>query len=166
MACFWQKRRVLEVCDICFGKKKVVVILGNDDQVTIDCSACELGFDAPLGRTRDHKWISGAEKKLITEVETRQDISGEKVEYRSDGWCLKPEDVFNTKEEAEARAEIICKDYQYEQDTKAIYLKKDKTKNYAWNAGYHLRNAKKLRQQAEDHDRKAILCKGKIKDAE
>ncbi len=51
-----------------------------------------------------------------------------------------------------------------EQKTKAIYLKKEAKKSFAWNAGYHLREAKNHRKQAEYHDTKAIFCKAKGKE--
>jgi hypothetical protein len=51
-----------------------------------------------------------------------------------------------------------------EQSTRAEYLKKNMNKKYSWNAGYHLKEAKRSEEQAAYHRKKAMLCKAKAKD--
>ena len=153
------------VCPICFGKKIVVLILGNGDQVTLPCEGCGLGYDGPRGYIKEWEHIVAAEATVITRVITENYGNGEDVKYQ----CLHnhsfPEyKLFATEEEALVTAKKIKAKEDEEQKTKAKYLKHKVEKNYAWNARYHLREAKENRRRAEYHDTKAMLCKAKVKE--
>lgn len=153
------------VCPMCSGKKTVVLILGNGDQVTLPCEGCGLGYDGPRGYIKEWTHIVGAEATVVTRVITENYGTGENVKYQ----CLynhsfPEEQLFATKEEALAVAQKMKAKKDEEQETKAEYLKHKVEKNYAWNARYHLREAKENRRQAEYHDSKAILCKARAKE--
>ena len=157
------RKEFYKTCDVCFGKKQVVVTLGNDDRVTIPCSYCGAGFADPAGKIRDCEW--GVEVKLekITQVRVSQTDIEEKIEYQSESWCLHEENIFDTREEADARCIAIFEEHKREQETRSDLIKKDKMKSFAWNAGYHLRAVKDAQKQIEYHSRMAVLCKARAK---
>ena len=43
---------VLVPCTLCFGKRKVTVILGNDERVESECGYCSHGIDPPSGLSK------------------------------------------------------------------------------------------------------------------
>jgi len=150
-------------CPICFGKCRVTLILGNGDSVELPCDYCARGFEDPRGYVIEYEYRAEAESFLITGVSINKTESGEKHEYCSGGehcyHSLKEDQCFATREEALAAAVAVKEESEKEQRERAEYLKHNKQKNFAWNAGYHLRAAKDNRKQAEYHEEKAKLCK-------
>ena len=159
----YQEIQVL--CPVCYGKRQVVLILGNDDRCTMPCVYCRLGCDAPSGYVTDHTYIAVAEPVTITGIRTNESIEGQDIEYHFGSCYLSRQDrLFENEEDALEKAEAIKKEYDEERKTKAIYLKKSVKKKYSWNAGYHLRAKKKNLKDAEYHGRMAVLCKAKTKE--
>jgi len=161
----WVERRdVTELCPVCFGKLQVLLTLGNDDTVTLPCDYCGKGYNAPVGTVTEARYGSGAELKTIETVDVTQTASGETYEYHSGHYILRPERVFDTKEEALLCCESIAQELNKEQETRAEYIKKDVKKSFSWNAGYHLREAKRKEGEAEYHRKKAAICKSRGKE--
>jgi hypothetical protein len=155
-------------CSVCYGKKKVTLILGNGDSVELPCDYCAKGFDAPRGWEEDYQPKSAPEQITIHGIDIKVTSGGEKVTYwRGSSTChtLYTEDkVFATYEEAFAKGEELKAAWLEEQRTNAFWLKTDKKKNFAWNAGYHMRDVKHLEKQIEYHKEKAVLCKARSKE--
>ncbi len=159
-------RDVTKPCPICFGNRQVVLILGNDDRVTLPCDYCRKGFDDPRGHVVEHAYVAEAVPYTITSVRIEQTEAGEKRTYFSSPYVLYEEDTFATEAEAVARCEAHVAKRQNEQETKVEYLKAQVKKCFAWNAGYHLRQARKDRASAERHERQAALCKARVRGGE
>jgi SOS response regulatory protein OraA/RecX len=83
----------------------------------------------------------------------------------SGGYYARSEDnmLFDTPEEAEARAEEIIAERFEAEKKNSDWIKKDKLKSFAYNAGYHMREAKRCRAEAETHEEKAKLCSERAK---
>jgi hypothetical protein len=160
-------RQVTHPCHICYGKLRVTLILGNGDSVDLACDYCGKGQGGPTGIIREYEYVTGAEMVTITKVTTTTQEDGEKREYHSNGgWIPDVSDLFPTEAEALARCEEKTRMANEEQRTKACYLKKHEQKSYAWNAGYHLREAKRSEEEAKRHRDKAVLCKAREKGKE
>ena len=152
---YCQRESVEILCPTCFGKKKVTLILGNDDRVVLPCEACKKGYENPCGYI---------EAVVITGVTLETDDKGEKatyhwgvhVNYSDDG-----NGFFATKAEAVARSKELKQEYEEEQRTSANYIKENARESFAWNAQYHMRHAKKCREEAIRHEKKAQLCKAR-----
>ncbi|OHD19936.1 MAG: hypothetical protein A2Y38_00560 [Spirochaetes bacterium GWB1_59_5] len=157
-------RDVISECPVCFGKLAVMLTLGNGEAFTLPCSYCGVGYTAPCGTVKEVQYVSGAEKVRISSVSVESTDNGEQVSYQSDHWILYAEDIFDTEVEALARCVEKAAKLNEEQTTRAEYLKGDKKKSFAWNASYHLREAKRHEKQAEYHRRNALLCKEKGKE--
>ena len=84
---------------------------------------------------------------------------GREVRYSAQNRSLDVERIF----EAEQEAAILAKSDQEEHEARETANKTARTENnyksYAWHVGYHMKQAKDLREKAEYHDRRAILCK-------
>ena len=153
---------VSQPCPVCFGKCVVTLILGNGDSVELPCENCARGYEPPTGRVTEYVFSSGARQETIVEVETKQSPGGIAVEYRTvDHYCYKEEEVFTTEAEALVLCSQKCAKADEEQRTRAEYIKENVKKKYSWNAGYHLREAKREEESAARHRAKAKLCKAK-----
>ena len=151
-------------CPVCYGKRVVKIILGNDDVVETECGYCSCGYEGPRGFITEHRTEPTAQFRSIDGVEIFESSNGATVRYRDGGYVFDEEDLFATKEEAMVQAEILAAEHAEKEATRAEYIKKDKLKTFSWNAGYHMREAKRNRKDAEYHERKAVLCKARAKE--
>lgn len=155
------------VCPICFGKRRVTLIRGDDSVVELLCGFCGIGEPGPTGYVTEHEYSAMAYQVAITAVATRVESTGTKIEYHvgTDGCytTYHPENCFATEAEALERGKELGEIAQGKAETHAGYGKADAEKSYAWNAGYHLREAKKARERVAYHEKMAVVCKGKTK---
>jgi hypothetical protein len=155
---------VSKPCPVCYGKKLVTVILGNDDRIFLPCEYCARGYEAPSGLTQEYEYVVEPELVVITSVTLKITDGGVEAKYYSSVCSYDEEALFVTKEEAAVVSQGKKEALEREQDTKVENLKKNVHKSFSWNAGYHLREAKRSRKQAEYHDKKAVLCKARSKE--
>lgn len=146
---------VLVTCPICFGKLAVVLTLGNGNEVQIECDYCGKGYDSPRGYVIDRQPSAAARSYVIDRVS----VSSTDVEYKSEFQTLRAAEVFATEAEALAGAAEIAAKEKIAREARADYCKAYSAKSYAWNAGYHLSEAKRNRRSAEHHERMASICK-------
>lgn len=153
-----------ETCPICFGKRKVILILGNDERVELDCDFCGKGFDGPKGLVTTYKRFPRAEEVTIRSVESKRKANGEEeVRYIVGvNSIAQPEDLFIDENSALEYARQKAAEVQaLEEEDFIRRTKRGKDKNYAWKAGYHRREAKRHREQAERHERAVVVCKAR-----
>ena len=156
-------RDVKKPCPVCFGKKQVILILGNNDTVILPCSYCMRGYEGPFGYIKESEYVAKPEYMPITGVNIEKTSDGDKIEYRSGSWILRENRVFDNKEDALICCEGIKKKLEVEQRTRAKSIKENKNKSYSWNAGYHLKEAKHHEKEAAYHRDMAKICKGKAR---
>ena len=161
---YFGKKEVFLKCPVCFGKKFATLILGNGDMVEMPCECCHQGIDPPTGYIKEWRMEAGAESIIITKIETTTDVDGETYEYISDNKIFYPKDIFATEQEAMGESTKRADKYNLEQETKAELIKGKPDKNYSWNAGYHMREAKKAKEKVDYHTKMAIICKAKAKE--
>jgi len=152
-------QQVVKPCLVCHGKLQVTLVLGNGDEVILPCDYCGRGYEYPSGIISEYEYVAAPIQVTITGIEIRRD----KTEYSGEGYHLDSDKIFDTKEEALAKCQLIANELEKDQSQRSEYLKHDTKKTFSWNAGYHLRAAKKCRKDAEYHESKAILCKERIK---
>lgn len=156
-------RKIEEPCPVCYGKRAVVVILGNGDEVSVPCSYCGLGIDPPSGVTSVYRIEPGAERVTITGREIREGDKTEVTYHGIGGRYFYSHTLFETEADALAASTELCAKELLDRETRAAWVKKDKIKSFAWNAGYHLREAGTLRARIAYHERMAIVCKSRAK---
>lgn len=161
-------------CTDCFGKRFLMVIMGDDSQVPIHCENCSWSDDRdswggyrepyPHGYVRHYEWSAKAEPRTIDGME----ISNTKVEYRSSTgsggyWRLEEDRIFFTEEEAIAKAEQLSIEHNAEELHK-IATKEKPTRTWAWNLSYHRGCIKRAEKDLSYHTMKANSAKQFVKE--
>jgi len=138
-------------CPDCFGKRFLTVTLGDDSQVTIDCTACFSGCDTPRGMVKTYSYEANVRSVVITGMESHMKEGKEQTRYYFDRCCLADEDQFSdTKEGAEDRAVELATDHAREEEARLAMKHKD-TRSWAWNATYHRGCVKRAERELEYH---------------
>jgi len=157
----YERREVRVPCPVCYGDKSVIVILGNGDEVQVECAYCQSGFNPPMGFVTEYIQEPRAEFQVITNRRVVEEYGNEEISYYSSHYGLYPDRMFDTESEAMNKAiEMQIADEQY----KLEHPKQKNEKSYTWNAGYHMKNAASRRKEAEYHEAKAKICKAKSKE--
>lgn len=140
------RRSELIPCPVCYCKREVTVILGNNERIITPCHYCERGFEGPRGWVEGNwKWTVGANVGKITSIRTELDADGKlDVTYYFSGNGHNYTRCAATREEAIAKGEIDCAEWQAKEDLeKTQYVKKFEYRNYSYNAGYHREEAER-----------------------
>lgn len=157
------RQEVLVPCNVCYGKKEVTLILGNDDSVILPCEACGHGFRAPTGTQTEYTFVCGAEQCRITGMRIEISSDRESVTYDMLGGCYADESkCFATEEEAMLAAEALRKAEDERENTQAAAIKANAQRSFIWNAHHHMSEFNRAMRDAEYHARKAELCKARI----
>lgn len=147
-------------CEVCYGKKQVKLILGNDEECILDCEYCGKGYNFPSGYTQIYEWIAEPKQVIVTGLSI--DACGQ-YSYNFSQYYAESTDVFTTKEEALVRCTELVKEHEETQQKQMEFCKFNNKKNYSWNAGYHRTEAKRAKQQVEYHTKKAVFMAAKSK---
>lgn len=151
-------------CPVCYGKREVKLILGNDDEVTLPCDYCGKGYEAPTGTVVEYQRTAEARQVTITAVDITETLSGVLRRYHwCDGYCADAEDLLGTEAEANVRAREKAEAQRLDEESCVEYLKKKAKASFSWNAGYWLKEANRCRRDAERYEEKARLCKARAK---
>ena len=154
-----EMRSVTKTCPVCFGRRKVVLILGNDDRVSLDCDYCGRGFDAPTGTISEYEYVAKPEQRTITRVDIQETEKGCHREYLSHSRILYPADIFDTEQEAKEHAARKAAKQRLEEALRCSRSRDYSNKSYSWKAGYYRRMAQDAREDAERYGRHAAICR-------
>lgn len=160
----FELRQETKTCPVCFDKRRVTVILGDDTQVVVECDYCGKGYEGPRGTVKEYERLPKAEFVRIDGVHIEQSDRGEHIEYQCAHSRPDTKDLFDTEACAIACANEKRLAYEKDEETRADRIKKDLHKPYTWNAGYHMREAKEARRKLKYHEAKAVICKAKAKE--
>ncbi len=153
---------VAKTCPVCYGKLCVTLILGNGDRIELPCDYCGRGWEGPKGVVYEYEMTPEVKIEVVQEVRVEERIDGKKIEYVTYDHHVVSEDMaYAIKEDAEKECALLIIQREHEETTRAEYIKKNLAKSYSWNAGYHLREAKREEESAVRHRAKAKLCKEK-----
>jgi hypothetical protein len=132
------------------------VILGNGQAVETPCDYCNKGYDAPRGVVEEYELSAlPPEARIVTGFEVRAD----EVRIYLGCYVPKQDDCFATYDEAVAAGAAAVEKLRAHEAEQMVRSKENATKSYSWHVGYHLRNAKEHRRQAEYHEARAKACK-------
>lgn len=154
-------KSIWKQCPVCFGKKVVTIILGDDTYVETPCEYCEKGVESSTGVIETVEWIEEAFQTIISEIDIKQ--TEDIIEYEYFRFisldCRQniTGQIFLTQEEALVRAKEMTTKYNKKEFERLLRPKE--YKSYTWHVGYHLRNAKQHHKDAEYHERMAKICK-------
>jgi len=166
--CVWAasyRRQAQQVqCPTCFGKREVTLILGDGTPVILPCGGCSTLISEPCGTITEHILKPRADPVTVTSIRTEQGPDGTVTHYGiGGGWGHDEDRLHATEEAALQAAQCIAEKAQAEENTRAAYIKAKQEKSYAWNAAYHLREAKKCLREAGRHKNLAVICKDRVR---
>jgi len=151
-------------CPVCFGKRVVTLILGDDSAVELECDYCKNGIGTKSsGYRKKLKREAGTDYVLITEVRIKKTHAKEETEYMSNNYIYYSKDVFAEEAKALAASTKRAELYNIDQRTKAEFIKANAFKSYSWNAGYHMNAVKDAEEKLTYHSEKAKICKDRSK---
>jgi hypothetical protein len=165
----WTPRQVTVPCPVCFGNRSVMIILGDGSPVIVACHYCGSGFDGPQGVTVEYEHDPVAQRVTVREVHVDEQRGADGVERRvryllgdAAGWA-DDGDLFTDEAEALARAKARTAEvFAWEDSAERKRHRKCSALNDAiWAAGYHLREAKRCRKEAERHEARAALARAR-----
>jgi hypothetical protein len=145
-------------CPVCFTKKHVTLILGDDSCVEVECDYCGKGYGRPQGTVVDYTQEPRAEPFRVDTIRAETTEKGAVFEYKSGCYIARDGDLFPTEEEAVEEAKRRMVEQQKEQDCRADRIKKNQHKSFTWNVGYYKSEIKRCREQLERYEHKMRLC--------
>lgn len=128
-------------CTVCFGKKRVTVILGNGESILSECGYCSHGIDPPSGFSKTWEPMSTIYQGMVTGIKARDESWEYEVGSRGG---IKESEAFSSREDARPLMESRLAE---EQSRRATWERDNfitATKKQLWSVGYH-------RNQIVDH---------------
>ena len=151
-------------CPVCFTKKKVTLVLGDDTEVQLDCRWCQSGFDPPAGYIEDG-YLLGKDvvQRIITGIDQRSKNDDTRITYWFSGQGFGAERVAETREEAMQKATSEAEKYTTNNRVGRENRKHKEYESYSWNAGYYMRQAKRGLKDYEHYLDKARVMESKAR---
>lgn len=157
-------REVIRPCPVCFGKLAVTVILGNDEHIATPCDYCGKGYGGPTGVEREYEWIAKPTQITITGVTTEDRGNGPECSYRfHEGYCADQGELFDTKEEAEARCAVKAAEHAEDERKRREWRKESAHKSFSWHVGYHRKEVREAKRRLAWHEARVIACTARAK---
>lgn len=130
-----QPEKIQVLCPVCYGKKRVEIILGNDERVSVECDGCGLGFDGPRGFVHDYSYTPRVTPFTIASVASMygEDWYVTSTDGRQANW------KYLRESEAVARQECVdrAKELVEENMRRSATSNKQKLKSKTWSVRYH-----------------------------
>lgn len=157
----YQYTEYIETCTVCFWKKKVQVILWNDDIVELDCNACNESYWPPRGfiEVRDYK--DNIQLVTISWKDIRENQNWRYIDYNynNGNYVLTDGNYFETREEAEIRLKEIIENTKKEDNARYETNRKWKLMSLSWSIRYHTKEAKDCEKNMNRHLEKVKYIK-------
>lgn len=143
-------------CPVCYGKKKVTLILGNGESQDVSCECCDFGMRGPSGVVSE--W--GPWSRVVP-------AAVDSITQESSGWKVScghhSGEIFATEEEAEARRLALHADAEASAERMNEQNILRAIRKTTWTAGYCRRKIAHLRREMEWHEEKLCQAKAKAK---
>lgn len=156
----WTSTTSYVECPDCGGTGRIRVIFHDETVVSIECQNCRSGFNSSGGKVQVYDRTPKTRLVKIVGI----GIGSNGITYKCDTHhIVKEEELFKTHEEALEVAKEKAK-LANEEDLKKVQTKHDNSKSWAWNASYHRRNIKELKEKIEYHTKKLNVASLKAKE--
>ena len=148
-------------CPMCFGKRFVTIILGDDSRTESICGMCSHGLEVATGQAKTWEAEAIIKSGKITGISTRDGIK-----YEIGHQTVEARECFSYESDAHPVRERKLKEAQAQRDEwfrdNFIQCKK----NQLWSAGYHRDQVKYHERQIEWHKMRLGMCKKPTPDQE
>lgn len=141
-------------CPLCFGKRFVTIILGDDSQTKIQCGYCEKGCSGTTGFATVWEPMARVNSGTITGVSLRDGIR-----YEVGSKSLTESDLFAGEQDAES---LRLAKFEEEKARAEEWFRESfiqAKKKQIWSAGYHRNNIKQLERSIEWHKLRLRMIK-------
>lgn len=172
LATFGMKNNRVQ-CPDCFGKKFLTIIMGDDSQVQIECGGCSAGYEPPRGTVVNYEHLPKVELCDVVGIEISSAICEYKISRCSESdkgeiffhtGHVKENEIFSTKEEAQAKADQMAKEFAIEEERRLKCVKQNAKRTWSWNVCYHRGIIRRAEKDIAYHSQKLAYAKPKIKE--
>jgi hypothetical protein len=139
-------------CPVCYGQLFATLILGNGEQVKVECDACGIGFDGPRGVVNEP--CAGSAVKALVVAGLAFDGDGWKVLDQHNYGRKWGEETFATEAEAEARRVVLFAEAAKNAEERTFSQREYKRKKLTWLVRYHREHIKRAERDLAYHTRK------------
>jgi hypothetical protein len=147
-------------CPICYGKRRVTVILGNDEQMSVECEYCGKGRGGPTGTAKEYGPSSRVTETTVTGMTRGSFGDGWQIETASYRSSRDP--IFTSREEAEAkRVELHAEVVKRAADCNHA-SKYRGAREATWHLGYHRNGVRRARYDLAHHELKVAHLEAKV----
>jgi len=158
------QEEIKTTCPDCDGTRRIRMILANDEQISIDCGGCGLGYMGATGTITEYKFKAFVINAAIDGIEeTRENTKYRVSSFTGGYYSFDEKDVFLTEEEAVERCKLLVKEAEDAEKERLLRKEKD-TKSWAWNASYHRRCIKDAEKNLSYHKSKLSVASAKAKE--
>jgi hypothetical protein len=156
----WESSPARIVCPDCAGEGRIRVLLPDDSMVSVNCVACQRGYDRPSGYIECYDRHAVAKLVTITGVE----MDSGKTEWKtSESYRTSEDDLFDNEVDAYAAAKVKAEEADREERERIGKKHKD-TRSWAWNAHYHRAEIKRAEENIKYHTAKLAVASLKAKE--
>ena len=135
-------------CNVCFGKLRVVVILGNGTKVSVSCEACNRGFEGPSGTHQEYGPGTFIREVVVNSIKLTENGKKPDIKIYSD------EHLFYSKEAAKDFERELKKDLAIRSEKWTEDSFKRETGKTTWSAHYHLKEVERHQRKIDWHQTK------------
>lgn len=149
-------------CPECCGTKKVTLTLGNGEQYALDCRACSVGYDPPLGvikkQERSYQPTPYTPRRVV-EVSDRHTTYSEAPPDANAYSVVGAEDLYATKEECLVACAEKDKEFYSDEELRIKNLLVSARGDMAWSVHYWRRQVSGLRKDLAAAEKRLGQCK-------
>lgn len=146
-------------CPMCFGKRFVTLILGDESQTQIECGFCSHGIDRPSGLANSWEPSAIIHAGTITGISTRDG-----TRYEIGGRNLFAHELYTNEADAKLVQEVKLKEVQEQAEHCFRESFVNAKKKQIWSAGYHRSCIKSAERNIEWHRLRLNMIKDKPKE--
>lgn len=143
-------------CPICFGHRRVEIILGNKEVQPIECGYCAKGYQGPTGKATIWEPQSTIYEGEITGIKKNDFGKWEYIIGRRDVGEL---DLYTSKKDAQPKRDMML---ETEKEKAEAWFKDSfvrAKKNQVWSVGYHREQIKHHKKSIEWHKMRLQMIK-------
>lgn len=134
-------------CPVCFGRRFVHIVLGDDSLEKVACGNCSRGCSPPTGKVTERVARCGVTEAEVVGVTKR----GDAFRYEYSPSAANGVGVFDTEEEALAAAEAALPGVAECRAMIDAGVQHDKWESSTWSVGYHRRCIRDAERQIAWH---------------
>lgn len=160
---FSSHQQVWIECPECMGTGQLYVILGNKEEVSIECECCKDGYNGSPGKIRMYESKSDVWSICIEgmEIQTGQDTRY-KINHQGRIYITKDDRLFTDEDKALVCTKQLIEEYSEELNYR-LEQKVKAHKNWAWHVSYHRGRIRQAEKDLVYHKAALEISSKKVK---